>query len=612
MGFASTWHYFVLMGAVTPVIFASLAIYRWIVRTSNPRLFKQLVKGSALSALALLVLMFLLPGTESVRPRSLFVIYGVFLTISTIGIRFLWQWMLNANAVVETAEPVAVYGAGRRGQDLVDLLQLSRKSSVVLFLDDDPALSGKTVSGVPVINPGSSGLGSTLAAHEVNRVILASPKLDRPRIKRLLLSAAGHNVSVQTLPTINEVVAGQALAGEAREIELADLLGRDEVPPDTQLLSASVTGKSVLITGEICRQCLQLNPKRLIVLDQSEINLYAITEDIQALINADGSPFTSVQFSPILGSVTDRASVHKLLKESDVDIVFHAAAYKHVPIIESALGEGYRTNVQGTRIVLEEAINLSVGQFVLISTDKAVRPTNIMGATKRVAEMLLQAYSDKAEHTTISMVRFGNVLGSSGSVVPKFKEQIDNGGPITLTHSDISRYFMSIPEASQLVLQAASLSNGGEVFVLDMGEPVKIIELAQAMIELSGLTIKNDDQPDGDITIEITGLRPGEKLYEEMFIGEDSQPTHVRKVFVARESYLPLDKLNERLGMLEKMIEISNLAGSREILMSLVVEGSSTSQFSAGQLPNKISTSVSSEKKPRKQLEVNVVDESEA
>jgi len=576
--FSSSWMYFVFVGTVTPVIFASLGIYRWIIRTSNPRLFAQLIKGSAIAAVSVLVIMYLLP--VSGVPRSLFLIFGVLLTAGSIGTRFVWQQLIGTNLSGSTAEPVAVYGAGMRGQELVNMLSLSNESRVVLFLDDNPMLTQTTVAGVPVINPGLPGLGSSLTAHEVNRVILASPHLDRAHIQRLLRSASGNNISVQTLPTINEVIAGQALAGEAREITLGDLLGRDEVPPDSALLSASVTGKNVLITGgggsigsEICRQCLQLMPKNLVVLDQSEENLYRVTESILGIQQADET-LSSIVFEPVLGSVCDRQKITKILKQHGIDTVFHAAAYKHVPIVEKAIEEGYKVNVLGTKTVLEEAIDQQVERFVLISTDKAVRPTNVMGATKRVAELVLQGYAQQYSCTSISMVRFGNVLGSSGSVVPKFKTQLDQGGPITITHPDITRYFMSIPEASQLVLQAASLSHGGEVFVLDMGEPVKIMDLAQAMIELSGFTEQSADNPNGDIAIEISGLRPGEKLYEEMFIGADSMATEVRKIFVAHESFLPLKALSDRLTTIEESLDIADYSVARKLLMSLVVDGS--------------------------------------
>jgi len=579
--FSTTWPYFVFVGAVTPVVFASLGIYRWVIRSSNPRLFKQLIKGSAISAVLLVIIMFLLPVIGAGSARSLFLIFGCFLMATSIGIRFLWRYMVGSNSYRSDAEPVAVYGAGKRGLQLVNLLQLSNKSRVVLFLDDDPTLANTTVAGVPVVNPAEPGLGANLAAHEVNRVILASAHLERAPIQRLLRSASGQKISVQTLPSVNEVVAGQALAGEAREITLGDLLGRDEVPPDSALLSASVTGKNVLITGgggsigsEICRQCLQLMPKRLVILDQSEENLYQISEDIQAVLDADKLLSNTVLFEPILGSILDREKVGSILKRRRINTVFHAAAYKHVPIVEQAIEEGYKTNVLGTKTVLEESIDCRVERFVLISTDKAVRPTNVMGATKRVAELVLQAYAQQTSFTSISMVRFGNVLGSSGSVVPKFKAQIESGGPITLTDANITRYFMSIPEASQLVLQSASLSRGGEVFVLDMGEPVKIIDLAKALIELSGLTLQDAANPNGDIPITITGIRPGEKLFEEMFIGSDAEATEVRKIFVARESMLPLKALSSRLLEIQESLDSSDPGVSRTLLMSLVADGS--------------------------------------
>ena len=578
--FGGNWQYFMIMMGATPVIFAGFGIYKWIIRTSNTRLFVQLLKGAIIASVGLLAVMFLV-RTPVVAPRSIFLIFGILLFVSSVGVRLLWKWALNSSSSNTDAEPVAVYGAGQRGRDLLDLLELSNQSQVVLFLDDNPALHKSTVAGVRVIDPASPGLGNELLSNEVNRVILASPKLDKSRIQKLLRLAIGVNIPVQTLPTINEVVAGRAAAGVAREVTVGDLLGRDEVPPDAALLSASVTGKSILVTGgggsigsEICRQCLQLDPARLVVLDQSEENLYRIAEQIavQKLKMGGGN---GIEFLPVLGSVNNRRKVSELIESNNIQTIFHAAAYKHVPIIESAIEEGFRTNVLGTKNVLDIAVEHQVEKFVLISTDKAVRPTNVMGATKRIAELVLQAKCPTVgANTSICMVRFGNVLGSSGSVVPKFTSQIRSGGPVTITHNDITRYFMSIPEASQLVLQAASLGEGGEVFVLDMGEPVKIMDLATAMIELTGYSVKSDDNPKGDIAIEITGLRPGEKLFEEMFIGEDEKNTSVKKIFVADESFLPEEVLNERLRVIQDLLETADREAQKGAIMALVAEGS--------------------------------------
>lgn len=577
--FSETWPLFLLVAVVAPLFFAAFGIYRWVIRTSNIRLIAQIVKASLVSGFVLLSVMFLLRTQGA--PRSVFLIFSFLMIIGSVGVRLMWRQALGASPLDREAEPVAVYGAGRRGRDLLNLLELSQRSKVVLFLDDNPALQQSTVAGVPVIDPSSPGLGTALLSHEVNRVILASPRLDQSRIQRLLRSAIGVNIPVQTLPTINEVIAGRATAGVAREVTVGDLLGRDEVPPNPALLSASVTGKNVLVTGgggsigsEICRQCLQLDPSKLVVLDQSEENLYKVTEQINALqLETAGANVT--EFYPVLGSVNNRGKVSQLIQKNRIHTIFHAAAYKHVPIIESAIEEGFSTNVLGTKNVLDIAVEKNVEKFVLISTDKAVRPTNIMGATKRIAELVLQAKSSTTgDSTRICMVRFGNVLGSSGSVVPKFKSQIDRGGPVTITHQAMTRFFMSIPEASQLVLQAASLGESGEVFVLDMGVPVKIVDLATAMIELTGHTVRSSDNPEGDIAIEVSGLRPGEKLYEEMFIGDNAKATSVRKIFVADESYLAEEFLLKKLQQIQGLFETADTKTQKKAIMDLVAEGS--------------------------------------
>lgn len=579
--FGGTWQYFLIILVATPVFFAGFGIYKWVIRTSNLRLFVQLLKGSFVTSVVLLIAMFLVltPGD----PRSIFLIFGLLLFGGSVSVRVLWKTALNSGAPNSDAEPVAVYGAGRRGLDLLNLLELSNRSQVVLFLDDNPALQQSTLAGVPVVDPASPDLGKELLSHEVNRVILASPCLDQFRIQRLLRSAIGVNIPVQTLPTINEVVAGRAVAGVVREINVGDILGRDEVPPNPALLSASVTGKRILVTGgggsigsEICRQCMQLVPAKLVVLDQSEENLYKVIELVAAL-KSEVVGTKSIEFQAVLGSVNNSILVTDLIKTNNIQTIFHAAAYKHVPIVEQAIEEGFRTNVLGTKNVLDVAVKQGVEKFVLISTDKAVRPTNIMGATKRIAELVLQA---KSKTTTsnigICMVRFGNVLGSSGSVVPKFKSQIDSGGPVTITHPEITRYFMSIPEASQLVLQSASLGDAGEVFVLDMGEPVKIIDLARAMIELTGYSIKSTEKPEGDIAIEISGLRAGEKMFEEMFIGCDVKTTSVRKIFVADEFYIPEHQLSEHLQEIKHLLETSaDSKLHKQAIMELVFKGSS-------------------------------------
>lgn len=555
--FASSWPYFILLPSTTVLVFAGFGIYRWVIRSSNTRMFLQVFKAALVSSVILLIFMFLSPAGG---PRSLFAIYFLLFVGATMGVRVIWQLLMRGDDGFHVGEPTAIYGAGRQGRELVALMHMTKEANPVLFLDDNVSLTGSTIAGIPVFNPKSVDLGPLLESNEISRVVLASQNLDHLQIQTLLGSLNIREVSVQTVPSISEVVAGRAQAGETREISVSDLLGRNEVPPNNELLSKCVTGKNVFVTGgggsigsEICRQIVLLNPLSLIILDQSEENLYRITEEINALFsNVDNS--LTCKVVPVLGSVLDDFKVRNLLRLHHIHTVYHAAAYKHVPIIESASEEGFRTNVRGTQCVLEAAIDNHVEKFVLISTDKAVRPTNVMGATKRLAELVLQAKAELKHATDISMVRFGNVLGSSGSVVPKFRSQIEQGGPITITHPEITRYFMSIPEASQLVLQASALSSGGEVFVLDMGDPVKIVDLARDMVALSGKRVKDADCPDGDIEILMTGLRPGEKLYEEMFISDDARGTAVPKIFVAREESLVWEELNRRLTQIQNAL----------------------------------------------------------
>jgi len=558
--FQASWMYFIGLPLLTIPFFSGLGIYRWVVRSSNKRLIAQICKAGIFSSFVLLTLMFLSPTGG---PRSIFAIYAFIFISSTTVVRLLWQSLARDLSGGTRAEPVAIYGAGRRGREFESLMSLTKELNPVFFLDDNPTLNNTTVSGLPVYNIHSNDMPTLFAKNEISKVILTSNNIKREQIRSLLTTFQAQKVKFQSVPSVSEIVAGRANAGETREISLNDLLGRNEVAPDSKLLSMSVTGKSVLVTGgggsigsEICRQVMLLEPKNLIVLDQSEVNLYKITEELQ--YNLLGSSRSKAGFFPILGSICDVSKVGSLLQKYEIDTVYHAAAYKHVPIIETAAEEGFKVNVLGTKSLLEQSLKYNVERFVLISTDKAVRPTNVMGATKRLAELVLQANAADQANTKICMVRFGNVLGSSGSVVPKFRKQIENGGPITVTHKNITRYFMSIPEASQLVLQASALASGGEVFVLDMGRPVKIYDLARDMIALSGFSLKDDANPGGDIEIVFQGLRPGEKMFEEMFVGSDARATDVEKIFVAREVYLSKKSLYSKLDELEKILVAGN------------------------------------------------------
>lgn len=547
-------HLFIGLPIITVFIFALLGVYKWVVRTGTERLYIQLVKGGMLSAFALLAGMFLFPPS-STAPRSLFFIYGLVFTVSIMLGRRIWQRIHDNRSDINIGEPVAIYGAGRAGRELADLLRLQKRKIPKVFIDDDPLLVGSTFAGLPVINGSDESLQSAISHYRIREFILALPSVKGKAYIDVYDRVSGFKLPVLTIPSVGELISNQGYSEQLREISMNDLLGRSEVAPDHDLLSKCVTAKRVLITGgggsigsEICRQIIRLKPSRLVILEQSEENLYHITEDLSALAKHDsGSDF---RFVPILGSITNKAKILRIMQENEIHTVYHAAAYKHVPIVEDNPEEAISTNVIGTQCVLDAAIECGVRNFTLISTDKAVRPTNYMGASKRVAEMILQAKADLNHQTTICMVRFGNVLGSSGSVVPKFKQQIQSGGPVTITHPDITRYFMTIPEASQLVLQASAMAKGGEVFVLDMGEPVKIMELAKAMIKFSGKQVSTNGQDKNAIEIKIEGLRPGEKMHEELFIGDNFLTTDIKKILVAREEYLPWADLDRLLQLL--------------------------------------------------------------
>ena len=578
--FGSTWYIFVLLPIGTVTIFMALGIYRWVIRSSNRTLFNQLVKSCVLSALMLVFMTYMMP-TERVSPRSLFIIFGMLLILGTSGARFVWQSIFQSE---NFGEPVAIYGAGIAGQELFHSLSRGANYQPILFLDDNLSMSASTVAGIPVIDANLQELSSKLLGLEVERVILAMPSIKNDALLQSKIAKLKRSgIKVQTIPSFSELISGQAKIGQVRDISITDILGRTEVPPNIALLGQCIKNRVVLVTGgggsigsELCRNIVKLSPEKLIVLDHSEINLYQISEEIQSLI-ADGS-FQKSSFVPVLCSVTDEKSVDELFKRYGIDTVYHAAAYKHVPIVEEQPEQGFRVNVMGTLNVLDAAIKHSSGHFVLISTDKAVRPTNSMGASKRTAELVLQAKSKEKGNTSISMVRFGNVLGSSGSVVPKFRKQIDSGGPITLTHPDITRFFMTIPEAAQLVLQASSISKGGDVFVLDMGEPMRIEDLAKTMVKHAGKNLRSETGDDSDIEIVVEGLRPGEKMYEELFITSEHAETEVPKVFTAEENWLSWNILKLELDELSEKDKRNDRAGIRKQLLELAFYGLTESE----------------------------------
>jgi len=465
---------------------------------------------------------------------------------------------------------VLIYGAGRTGRELAAAMANSHEMRVAGFLDDDDRLHGHVLNGLPIYNP--DDLGGLVDTLNVCDVLLAMPSIGRKRRNEILARIRSAHVSVRTLPSVIDLAQGKVGISDLRELDVDDLLGREPVSPNHILLARNIVGKTVLVTGaggsigsELCRQIFAIGPEKLLLIEQSEFALYAIHQELESRPGA-----AEVGLVPLLASVQDQERMHEIVATWKPDTVYHAAAYKHVPLVEHNPAEGIKNNVLGTLKAARAAVENGVSDFVLVSTDKAVRPTNIMGASKRLAEMVLQALAESSPATKFTMVRFGNVLGSSGSVVPKFRQQIRDGGPITLTHPDITRYFMTIPEAAQLVIQAGAMAKGGDVFVLDMGQSVRIIDLARRMIELSGLTVKDDDNPDGDIEIEITGLRPGEKLFEELLIGDNPKPTSHPRIMKAHEDFLPWPELLAKLNGLEMALSVNDVSVVRLMLQQLV------------------------------------------
>ncbi len=466
---------------------------------------------------------------------------------------------------------VLIYGAGTTGRQLAAAMANSHEMKVVGFLDDDDRLHGHVLNGQPIYNP--TDLDNLATTLNISDVLLAMPGLTRRRRNEILGQIRVAKVAVRTLPSVTDLAQGKVSISDLRELDIDDLLGREPVMPNHILLAMNLRSKVVMVTGaggsigsELCRQIISVGPSKLLLIEQSEFALYGIHQELEEKLAG-----RDIVLVPLLASVQDNERMHEIMSTWHPDTVYHAAAYKHVPLVEHNPAEGIKNNVLGTLRTAQAATENGVSDFVLISTDKAVRPTNIMGASKRLAEMALQALAASTSGTKFSMVRFGNVLGSSGSVVPKFRQQIRDGGPITLTHPEITRYFMTIPEASQLVIQAGAMAKGGDVFVLDMGQSVKIMDLARRMIELSGLTVKDQQNPDGDIAIDITGLRPGEKLYEELLIGDNPKPTSHSRIMKAHEEFIPWAELEGQLRSLEMALNVNDVGVIRLMMEKLVV-----------------------------------------
>lgn len=553
-------------------IFIVAGLYRAIFRFSGWPALTTVTKAVGVYAV-IYAAVFTAVGVPGV-PRTIGIIQPILLLLFVGASRALarvWLGDQYQSILKQAGRPkVLIYGAGKTGRQLAAAMANSPEMQVAGFLDDDDRLHGHVLNGQPIYNPGD--LAHLVATLRISTVLLAMPGMGRKRRNEVLALMRNARVSVRTLPSVTDLAQGKVNVSDVRELDIDDLLGREPVSPNHILLSRNIADKVVLVTGaggsigsELCRQILAVGPKALLLIEQSEFALYAIHQELEEKL-AD----RPVRLVPLLASVQDGDRLHEIMATWKPDTVYHAAAYKHVPLVEHNPAEGIKNNVLGTLRAAQAAHNNGVMDFVLVSTDKAVRPTNIMGASKRLAEMVLQALAAAPSGTRFAMVRFGNVLGSSGSVVPRFRQQIRDGGPITLTHPDITRYFMTIPEAAQLVLQAGAMAKGGDVFVLDMGEPVRIMNLALRMIELSGLSVKTPEYPDGDIAIETTGLRPGEKLYEELLIGDNPMSTNHPGIMKANEEYIPWDRLEPHIRAMEAALQINDVGVVRQMMQNLV------------------------------------------
>lgn len=535
---------------VTIGAFIRLGLYRAVIRYISEHAFLAILTGVIFSSVSLIVFGFLF---QTLVPRSVPVIYGAFAFMLVAGTRFCVRNVVRRRGD-RFKGGVLIVGTGQKGMQLASALTQGVEHRPLGFVSTVEGNHKSVIGSLPVYSLGY--IDKAIHELDISRVLLAIEDSEDVNRKELMSVLEGLAIPVQTVPSMSELVAGQARINDIRDLEIEDLLGRDPVRPDTATVAKSLYAKSVMVTGaggsigsELCRQIIRHKPRILVLFDQSEFSLYAIERELSSINKIEG---LGVSIHAALGSVTHRRRCETVMRNFRIQAVYHAAAYKHVPLVEHNVIEGVQNNVFGTWHTAEAAIASGVERFVLISTDKAVRPTNVMGASKRMAELVLKGLAQRQTHTIFSMVRFGNVLGSSGSVVPLFRDQIRDGGPVTVTHPDIIRYFMTIPEAGQLVLQAGSMGQGGEVFVLDMGEPVKIADLARKMIHLMGLMEKTEDRPDGDIEIVFTGLRPGEKLYEELLIGEDPQGTAHPRIMMAREISMPWAEVEVILGRLMK------------------------------------------------------------
>ncbi|WP_411848156.1 polysaccharide biosynthesis protein [Stutzerimonas balearica] len=586
---------------MAPVIsipfFIRLGMYRAVMRYFGNDALMAIVKAVSLSALSLSLVIYWYTDAPKLIPRSMVFNYWWLSLLLIGGLRlvmrhyFMGNWFTPASLTHFRSRDaglakVAIYGAGAAGNQLVAALRLGRAMRPVAFIDDDPNLYNRSIAGLHVYS--AKHIGQMVEDTSAVQILLAIPSATRARRREILEKLEHYPLHVRSVPGFMDLASGKVQVDDIQEVDIADLLGRDAVPPIQNLFESCIQSQVVMVTGaggsigsELCRQVIASRPDVLVLFDHSEYNLYSIHLELERRI---GREALSTRLVPILGSIRDGERLLDVLQTWGVQTVYHAAAYKHVPMVEHNVAEGVLNNVIGTLNTAQAALQAGVTNFVLISTDKAVRPTNVMGSTKRMAEMILQALSrepapvlfgsrDAVHHvnkTRFTMVRFGNVLGSSGSVIPRFYQQIRAGGPVTVTHPKITRYFMTIPEAAQLVIQAGSMGQGGDVFVLDMGQPVRIAELAEKLIHLSGLSVRSEKCPHGDIAIEYTGLRPGEKLYEELLIGDNVSPTEHPMIMTASEEYLPWDQLKRLLSRLMGAVDEDDYPQVRQLLREAV------------------------------------------
>ena len=569
------YFYLSLATTVSILVFIRIGLYRALVLYMGLQSVFLILQGVT-AASCLLATAYFFAKTPESSDLSILPIFWMIAVLLIGGTRFLAKVFLQSLIQnFRPKEPVIIYGAGSSGMQLLVALQNGDQYLPVAFVDDSHNMIGNTVHGIRVYNPNS--LYELIESFSVRQIFLAIPSATHGERKEILNRLEHHPVHVKTVPDLFDMVSGKMGVDEIRDIDIEDLLGRDIVPPNPELLGACITGQSVMVTGaggsigsELCRQIIAINPSRLILLDTFEFGVYKLeAELIEKLQSIEGG--NNIEIVSLLGSVGNRLQMENAIRSFKVDTVYHVAAYKQVPMVEKNVVEGVQNNIFGTLVSAQAAEKFKVKNFVLISTDKAVRPTNFMGATKRFAEQVLQALAARETATKFSMVRFGNVLGSSGSVVPLFRRQIGMGGPVTVTHPEVTRYFMTVQEAAQLVIQAGSMATGGDVFVLDMHEPIKIIDLAKKMIHLMGFEVRDENSYRGDIAIEYTGLRPGEKLYEELLIGESVTGTGHPKIMRAKEETLSWGELEILLSKLELACKQVDLKEIRKLLMKAVV-----------------------------------------